>query len=154
MKIISFSLFILASFSLQAQMSNQIKNEEKYEVLTFGSIKPNGWIKTQMQKDVAGFVGNLDKLVPELINDPIYHTGRLHKNSEVKDLGNLKEGDTEGSEQYKWWNSETQSNWWDGYIRNVILLNDSAGLQKVKIKIYLIQRKSYSYYHKTIRGYY
>ena len=85
-----------------------------------------------MQKDVDGFVGNLDKLVPDLINDPIYSTGRLHKNSEVKDLGNNKEGDTEGSEQYKWWNSETQSNWWDGYIRNVILLNDKVGLKKVE----------------------
>jgi DUF1680 family protein len=50
----------------------------------------------------------------------------------LKDLGNNKEGDTEGSEQYKWWNSETQSNWWDGYIRNVILLNDKKGLEKVK----------------------
>ena len=45
---------------------------------------------------------------------------------------NNKEGDTEGSDQYKWWNSETQSNWWDGYIRNVILLNDKAGLKKVE----------------------
>ena len=38
-----------------------------------------------MQKDVAGFVGNLDKLVPELIQDPIYSSGRLHKNSKAKD---------------------------------------------------------------------
>jgi DUF1680 family protein len=74
-------------------------------------------------------------LVPDLINDPIYSTGRLHKNSTVKDLGNNKEGDAEGSEQYKWWNSETQSNWWDGYIRNVILLNDKAGLKKVELYV-------------------
>ena len=107
------------------------KVEEKYQILLFGSIKPSGWLKVQMQKDVDGFVGNLDKLVPELINDPIYSSGRLHKNSKLKDLGNNKEGDTEGSEQYKWWNSETQSNWWDGYIRNVILLNDKKGLEKV-----------------------
>lgn len=110
----------------------QEKQAEKYQVLPFGSIKPTGWLKEQMQHDVDGFVGNLDKLVPDLINDPIYGTGRLHKNSEVKDLGNQKEGDAEGSEQYKWWNSETQSNWWDGYIRNVILLNDKAGLEKVE----------------------
>jgi DUF1680 family protein len=114
----------------QEQISNKV--EEKYQILPFGSIKPSGWIKQQMQKDVNGFVGNLDKIVPDLINDPIYGKGRLHKNSEVKDLGNNKEGDAEGSEQYKWWNSETQSNWWDGYIRNVILLNDKIGLEKVK----------------------
>jgi DUF1680 family protein len=110
----------------------QNKPAEKYQILPFGSIKPTGWIKEQMQKDVDGFVGNLDKLVPDLINDPIYSTGRLHKNSTIKDLGNNKEGDAEGSEQYKWWNSETQSNWWDGYIRNVILINDKVGLKKVE----------------------
>ena len=105
--------------------------QEKLQSLPFGSIKPTGWLKTQMKKDVNGFVGNLDLLVPDLINDPIYGSGRLHKNSQVKDLGNLKAGDAEGSDQYKWWNSETQSNWWDGYIRNVFLLNDKAGIEKV-----------------------
>lgn len=105
--------------------------QEKLQSLPFGSIKPTGWLKTQMEKDVKGFVGNLDQLVPDLINDPIYGSGRLHKNSQVKDLGNLKAGDAEGSEQYKWWNSETQSNWWDAYIRNVFLLDDKAGIEKV-----------------------
>jgi len=38
---------------------------EKYQLLPFGSIKPSGWIKTQMQKDMEGFVGNLDELVRE-----------------------------------------------------------------------------------------
>lgn len=105
---------------------------EKYQRLPFGSIKPSGWLKVQMQKDMAGFVGNLDQLVPDLINDPIYSTGRLHKQSKAKDLGNLKSGDAEGDEQYKWWNSETQSNWWDGYIRNAFLLDDKQAIEKVK----------------------
>lgn len=105
--------------------------QEKFQFLPFGSVKPSGWLKDQMQKDIDGFVGNLDKLVPDLINDPIYGTERLHKNSVEKDLGNLKSGDAEGSEQYKWWNSETQSNWWDAYIRNVFLINDKAGIEKV-----------------------
>jgi DUF1680 family protein len=105
--------------------------QEKFQSLPFGSIKPTGWLKTQMQKDVEGYLGNLDQLVPDLINDPIYGSDRLHKNSQVKDLGNLKAGDAEGSEQYKWWNSETESNWWDGYIRNVFLLDDQAGIEKV-----------------------
>jgi len=105
--------------------------QEKFQSLPFGSIKPTGWLKTQMQKDVDGYLGNLDMLVPDLINDPIYGSGRLHKNSQVKDLGNLKAGDAEGSEQYKWWNSETQSNWWDAYIRNVFLVDDKAGIEKV-----------------------
>ncbi|MEI7982519.1 MAG: beta-L-arabinofuranosidase domain-containing protein, partial [Bacteroidota bacterium] len=79
-----------------------------------------------------GFVGNLDQLVPDLMNDPIYGTERLHKQSKAKDLGNLKAGDAGGDDQYKWWNSETQSNWWDGYIRNAFLLDDQKAIEKVK----------------------
>ena len=106
--------------------------DEKFKSLPFGSIKPTGWLKEQMQKDLEGFVGHLDQIVPELINDPIYGSGRLKKNSKAKDLGNHKEGDAEGDEQYKWWNSETQSNWWDGYLRHVLLLDNQKGNEKVK----------------------
>ena len=122
-------LILLFVLSMKTFAQN---NVEKFHSLAFGSIKPNGWLKTQMQKDVDGFVGNLDQIVPELVNDPIYSTGRLHKNSKTKDLGNHKEGDAEGDEQYKWWNSETQSNWWDGYLRNVFLLDDKKGIDKVQ----------------------
>lgn len=107
-------------------------NSEKFHSLPLGSIKPTGWLKEQMQKDIDGFVGNLDQIVSELINDPIYGEGRLQKHSKVKDLGNSKEGDAEGDEQYKWWNSETQSNWWDGYLRNVFLIGDKDGIEKAK----------------------
>ena len=105
---------------------------EKFQSLPFGSVKPTGWLKAQMQKDLDGFVGNLDQIVPDLINDPIYSTARLQKHSKAKDLGNLKEGDAAGDEQYKWWNSETQSNWWDGYIRNVFLLENKKGIEKAE----------------------
>jgi uncharacterized protein len=126
MKLI-FSLFLLCTVHMQAQTYS-----EAFERLPFGSIKPSGWIKTQIENDVNGFVGKLDQLVPDLLNDPIYSTDRLHKNSIAKELGNLKEGDAEGDEQYKWWNSETQSNWWDGYIRNVLLLDNQKDIEKVK----------------------
>jgi len=130
-KMITVSLFI-SPFVMNAQDKMV---SEKYQSLSFGSIKPLGWLKVQMQKDMAGFVGNLDRLVPDLINDPIYSTGRLHKQSKAKDLGNLKSGDAGGDDQYKWWNSETQSNWWDGYIRNAFLLDDQQAIEKVKIYI-------------------
>jgi DUF1680 family protein len=111
---------------------------EKYQPLPFGSIKPSGWLREQMQKDLRGFVGNLDKLVPSLINDPIYGEGRMHKNSKEKDLGNSKSGDAEGSSQYMWWNSETQSNWWDGYMRNAFMLDDKAAIEKSRKYVYEI----------------
>ncbi len=128
MKLIQSLVLLLMSTITLAQT----KPVEKFQSLPFGAIKPRGWLKEQMQKDVDGFVGNLDLIVPDLINDPIYSTGRLQKHSKVKDLGNHKEGDVAGDEQYKWWNSETQSNWWDGYLRNVFLLEDKKGIEKAK----------------------
>lgn len=130
MKNIFLPIFLLSAWLLNAQ-----NKSEHYQRLPFGSIKPMGWLKTQMQKDMAGFVGNLDKLVPDLINDPIYAEGRLQKHSKAKDLGNLKSGDAEGDDQYKWWNSETQSNWWDGYIRNAFLLDDKQAIEKVQTHV-------------------
>ena len=127
MRVLILTILLLFSIHLNAQ-----ETSEKFNTLPFGSVKPTGWLKEQMQKDVAGFVGNLDRIVPELINDPIYASGRLGKNSKAKDLGNLKEGDAAGDDQYKWWNSETQSNWWDGYLRNVLLLDDEKDTDKVK----------------------
>jgi hypothetical protein len=124
-------LFCFITISVSA-MPQSIVLQEKLQPLPFGSIQPAGWIKEQMQKDMAGFVGNLDQLVPSLINDPIYGESRLMKHSKAKDLGNLKSGDAEGDEQYKWWNSETQSNWRDAYIRNALLLNDANAIEKTK----------------------
>ena len=53
-------------------------------------------------------------------------------------MGNIKSGDAAGEDQYKWWNSETQSNWWDGYIRNALLLEDTSAIEKVKEYIHRI----------------
>lgn len=127
MKNILLSITFLSTCYINAQ-----NTVDQFNSLPCGNIKPMGWLKEQMQRDLDGFVGNLDQLVPDLINDPIYGEGRLQKNSKLKDLGNLKEGDAAGDEQYKWWNSETQSNWWDGYLRNVFLLQDSSGMKKVE----------------------
>lgn len=96
------------------------------------SVKPAGWLHTRLQQDIAGFVGKLDELVPALMQDDIYGKNRLRKDSPTPQLGNLKQGDAHGNEQYKWWNSETQSNWWDAYIHHVFLLQDSAGIEKVQ----------------------
>lgn len=122
--LITYLLLIVTALNAQEYLS------EKFQPLPFGSIKPGGWLKEQMLKDINGFVGNLDQIVPDLISDPIYGKGRLQKNSKAKDLGNHKEGDAVGDEQYKWWNSETQSNWWDGYLRNAFLLDDKKGIEK------------------------
>ncbi len=129
---IKYSVFFLLVIIADMTQGQMTPLREKYSRLPVGSIKPTGWLRSQMKSDLQGFVGNLDQLVPALMNDSIYGSGRLKKHSKAKDLGNLKAGDAAGDEQYKWWNSETQSNWWDGFIRNAILLDDHQALDKVK----------------------
>ncbi|MCZ8145795.1 beta-L-arabinofuranosidase domain-containing protein [Flavobacterium sp.] len=104
---------------------------EVLQPLPFGRIQPQGWVLSYMQQDLEHYVGQLDQLVPTLFKDSIYTTQRLGKNSKAKDLGNLKSGDAAGDDQYKWWNSETQSNWWDGYIRHVFLTQNTSHSPKV-----------------------
>lgn len=105
---------------------------EKYQLLAISEIKPNGWIKEQIQENLDGYTGRLDTLVPKLImEDQIYGANRLTNNVKGKDVGALGvEGDWQV--QFLWWNSETQSNWRDGYIRSAILVNDRSHLQKLK----------------------
>jgi uncharacterized protein len=107
---------------------------EKYQPLLLGDVKPTGWIKTQMVHDLQGFSGNLDRLVPDLIvKDNIYGKNRLTKAIKSKNLGALGMG--ENDVQILWWNSETQSNWRDGFVRQAFLSGDAANQQKAKTYI-------------------
>lgn len=147
MKFLLKYLLLFTPMAVNSQSFNFKLQTEKFETLPFGQVTPEGWIKTQMENDMKSFTGKLDILVPDLINDPIYFD-RLHKLSKLKDLGNSKSGDAEGDEQYKWWNSETQSNWWDGFIRNALLLNDHSSMTKAKeyiLKILVSQDKEDGY---------
>lgn len=108
---------------------------EALQPIPFARIQPQGWVFTYMQRDLESYVGQLDQLVPTLFKDSIYTSQRLGKNTKAKDLGNLKSGDAAGDDQYKWWNSETQSNWWDGYIRHVFLTQSRAHYPKIEAYI-------------------
>jgi hypothetical protein len=136
MKIILTGIVIFILLAFTHLSDAQAVNNGKFQELPFGSIKPSGWIREQMQYDIDGFVGHLDQLVPALINDPIYGEGRLTRNSKSKDPGNLKGSNNREDDQYKWWDSETQSNWWDGYMRNVMLLDDKKGIEKSRDHVY------------------
>lgn len=106
--------------------------EEKYKPLLITEVKPEGWLKKQIGENLDGFVGRLDTLVPKLtMEDKIYGENRLTEKIKSKDVGALGEaGDWQV--QFLWWNSETQSNWRDGYIRSAILANDPQHLKKLQ----------------------
>lgn len=104
----------------------------KLQTLPLNEVKPNGWLQAELQKNLSGFTGHLDSLIPGLIvDDDIYGKNRLSKKTKSKNVGAVAE---EGSwqVQYLWWNSETQSNWLDGYMRTAVLLNDKKQLLKLE----------------------
>ncbi len=96
-------------------------------------IKPNNWLYTKMTNDlVDGYVGKLDQLVPSLlVDDDIYRRNRLGMKLEVKKLGVVEE-EVEGSLQLQWWNSESQSQWYDGLIRHIIMLDEECFDEKLE----------------------
>jgi DUF1680 family protein len=100
------------------------------QTLPFNAVQPSGWLKMELQKNLNGFTGHLDSLVPDLIlNDAIYGAKRLSKQVKSKNLGAIS-ADGDWQVQFLWWNSETQCNWLDGYIRTSILLNDKNHIAK------------------------
>ncbi len=106
--------------------------QEATELLPLNEIAPRGWLAEQISDNLAGFTGNLDRLVPDLIiDDDIYGRDRLTRDVKSKDVGNVAEV-ADWNVQYLWWNSETQSNWRDGYVRSAFLVNDRQHLEKVR----------------------
>ena len=105
---------------------------ERFETISFSAIKPTGWLKKEIEKNLSGFTGHLDSLVPSLmIDDDIYGKNRLTKKVKSKDVGALSNGG-DWQVQFLWWNSESQSNWRDGYIRSTILVNNQQYLSRIK----------------------
>nr|WP_086940593.1 beta-L-arabinofuranosidase domain-containing protein [Thaumasiovibrio occultus] len=94
--------------------------------------QPLGWIAHQMHHDLHhSFVGHLDQLVPDLIiHDDIYHQHRRTLADKAKDVGAIAQ-DADWEVQYLWWNAETQSNWWDGFVRHAMTVGSDAHKQKV-----------------------
>jgi hypothetical protein len=131
--VLTFIAFcLMTTLSAQNPYEKSKPVTERMHVMPFGVVKPEGWIKKQIQGNLDGFTGHLDSLAPELIvKDDIYGKDRLTRKVKSKNVGALgDEGDWQI--QFLWWNSETQSNWRDGYIRSAILAGDKDHLKKIE----------------------
>lgn len=127
-------LIIFLAMHSNAQDSNPFQKTgsvpETFQSLPLFEVVPLGWIKEQIIENLDGFTGHLDSLVPDLIlADDIYGKNRRGKHDKAKDVGAITENG-ELQEQFLWWNSETQSNWRDGYIRSAIIVGDKKHLSR------------------------
>jgi len=130
-KYIMLTLFGLSAYA-QDPFAMRQPLPEAYTLLPVGAIRPEGWLREQMKQNLDGFTGHLDSLAHDLlVKDDIFGRDRLSRKVKSKDVGALgNEGDWQI--QLLWWNSETQGNWRDGFIRSAILLGDKEKLSLAK----------------------
>lgn len=108
---------------------------ERFSPLPLGSIRPRGWLQQQLEDNLDHFTGHLDELAPDLIqHDQIYGRDRLSPAKRHKDLG-AQGVPADQQAQFLWWNSETQSNWWDGFIRTAILTGRDDALPRAQRQV-------------------
>ena len=88
--------------------------------LTLGEVKPSGWIKEQMVRDLdQGFAGHLDQLCHEASSDIFVG----HRNGATSE-------NTGNAANNNWWNGETEGNWRAGFIMMAYLTEDKQAMQK------------------------
>lgn len=131
-----FTLYLFIFFISLKGISQKSKPiEEVQKKMSINQITPKGWLKDKLKQNLNGFTGHLDQLEPTLIQeDDIYGKDRLSKKVQHKNVGAMSDAG-EFQSQFLWWNSETQSNWLDGYIRTAVLLQDSSHLKRISTKI-------------------
>ena len=126
-------LFVLGAFCFSLSTNSQspyekvTPKEDTFELLPLGSIIPQGWIRSEVKRDLDGMIGNLDKLLPHIISDDdIFGKDRIRMISGTKGKQNISRPLARS-----WWNCESQGNWFDGYVRSTLLLNDAVHKERV-----------------------
>ncbi|MGO8718637.1 MAG: beta-L-arabinofuranosidase domain-containing protein [Acidobacteriaceae bacterium] len=88
--------------------------------LTVGEVKPSGWIKEQMVRDLqVGFAGCLGQLCHEASSDIfVSHRNSIHSKNIANQNGSA------------WWNGETEGNWRAGFIQMAYLTQDPRTMRE------------------------
>lgn len=109
-----------AFWSDEASQQKRYAIAPAFEWLRMGEVKPAGWIKEQMLRDLReGFAGKLGKLCHEASSD-IFVTNR---NSSARQ-------NTSNQDGVNWWNGETEGNWRTGYIMMAYLSEDAQSMKE------------------------
>ena len=91
-----------------------------FKWLGWGEVKPEGWIRQQMLRDLkGGFAGHLNELCQEA-NSDIFVSGR----------NGVQKANTNNAVHCCWWNGETEGNWRTGFILMAYLSGDPDTMAK------------------------
>ena len=70
MRMAAVTLAVLAAQALPAQVFNRAPLERSdYAALPIGSIRPEGWLREQLQRQADGLTGHLDEVYPQVVGD-------------------------------------------------------------------------------------
>ncbi len=94
-------------------------NIYKNEILKAGEIKPKGWIKEQLEKDLTeGYIGQFDKVHPTVNQNVFKKQDRLSRRKFTL--------------RKEWWSGEHEGYWKDAVIRMAFLTDNEQFKQKVE----------------------
>ena len=91
--------------------------EPQFRLLRFGEVMPQGWIRSQMIRDLKlGFAGHMPEIAPMTCGSQIFGVNR-NQPDRVQNAGGGSWGGAEGM----WWKGETEGNWRSGNTMMALL---------------------------------
>ncbi|MGA2443868.1 MAG: beta-L-arabinofuranosidase domain-containing protein [Opitutaceae bacterium] len=105
--------------------------EPQFQLLRFGEVKPAGWIREQMIRDLdSGFAGHMPEIAPKTCASQIFGANR-NELERVQNAGGASGGGAAGM----WWNGETEGNWRSGNTMLALLTGVPEHRAQVDAKV-------------------
>lgn len=107
-----------------------------------GAIRPAGWIRNQMRRDLAeGFAGQLD-LLTKRAGDSVFlrhrdldwDGGDWNRDPRLKTYPDM----------FRWWDGESEGNWRLGLVEMAYMANDPKAIEKISSYLNAVIEKSLS----------
>jgi len=117
LKILILSMLMLNVLNSRAE--KDMKEIYQYKILQAGEIKPKGWIKEQLHRDLTeGYIGQFDKVHPRVTHNLFVKQNRRSE----KQFKIVKE----------WWSGEHEGYWKDAVIRMAFLTGNEEYIKQAK----------------------
>src|SRR6056297_2073160 len=115
LKILILSMLMLNVLNSRAE--KDMKEIYQYKILQAGEIKPKGWIKEQLHRDLTeGYIGQFDKVHPTVTHNLfVKQNRRIEKQFKI-----VKE----------WWSGEHEGYWKDAVVRMAFLTHNEEYIKQ------------------------